>query len=105
MGLQVMIQSLTAAYGASVLPTGFNIARVVGTKPRLKSDPDMREVVIYKCFLSECFGANGLEPCEYLAEQERFLLATAKYMTRTGLSKSKVLAALVVTETEVKYLA
>lgn len=99
-----MIQSLTAAYGAHTIPTGFAIARVVGEKPKFKADPDMREVVLYECFLSECHGADGLVPCEYLAERTRYLLSAAKYMVNTGLNKSKVIAELVKTELEVKFL-
>nr|WP_181718381.1 hypothetical protein [Pseudomonas monteilii] len=100
-----MLQTLTAAHGASVIPTGFHLARVVGVKPKFKSDPDMREVVIYECFLSECHGSNGLEPCEYLAERNRYLLSAAKYMVNTGLSTSPVIQELVRSETEVKYLS
>jgi len=84
-----MIQSLTAAYGAHTIPTGFAIARVVGEKPKFKAGPDMREVVVYDCFLSECHGADGLVPCEYLAERARYLLSTAKYMVNTGRPRLK----------------
>lgn len=99
-----MKQSLTAAQNASYcIPTGFKVARVVGVKPKFKADPDMREVVIYECYLSECYGANGLEPCEYLAERSRYLLNAVKYMVNTGLDKSPAMGELVKTETEIKY--
>ena len=100
-----MKQTLTAAHGAATIKTGFKLARVVGHKPKYKSEPDMREVVFYECFLSEIRGANGLEPCEYLAERSRYLLSTVKYMVNTGLNRSPIMAELVKTEAEVKYLA
>ena len=100
-----MKQTLTAAYGATAIKTGFDLARVVGQKPKHKADQDMREVVFYECFLSYVHGANGLEPCEYLAERSRYLLSAMKYMVNTGLNRSPVMAELVKTETEVKYLS
>lgn len=77
-----MLQTYTAAHGATVIPTGFHLARVSGEKPKFKSDPDLREVVFYQCYLSQCHGENGLEPCEYLAERNRYLLSTAQYMVK-----------------------
>lgn len=100
-----MKQTLTAAYGAATIKTGFKLARVVGQKPKHKSAPDMREVVVYECFLSQVHGANGLEPCEYLAERSRNLLSAVKYMVNTGLNRSPIMAELAKTETEVKFLA
>ncbi|AXQ51173.1 hypothetical protein DZC31_31370 (plasmid) [Stenotrophomonas rhizophila] len=100
-----MLQTYTAAHGATVIPTGFHLARVSGEKPKFKSDPDLREVVFYQCYLSQCHGENGLEPCEYLAERNRYLLSTARYMVNTGLSSNPVIRELVRSETEVKYLS
>lgn len=100
-----MRQTLTAAHGAFTIPTGFMVARVVGKKPKFKADPDMREVVVYECFLSEVHGLNGLEPCEYLAERSRNLLNSVKGLVKAGLEKSVHMKSIAADELEVKYLA
>lgn len=101
-----MEQSFAAAIDAEYcIPTGFGVIRVVGDKPKFKNLPDMREVVLYTCYLSECYGINGKEPCEYLSEKARYLLDTAKYMVNTGLDNSEHLKPIVNEEqTEIKYL-